>query len=117
MTLTVTPGEAYVVGSLNVINATVGRVTATKVNNATYTFTMPEGDVTVITAFNRAYKITIEPSEGGTVTASSQQAPGGPSVEQATVASPIYLRVTPEEGYELDTLTAYKDDGTEANIL
>ena len=52
ITVTVTPDEGYVLGSLTVTGPD-GRVDVTRVNATTYTFKMPEGDVTVDATFVR----------------------------------------------------------------
>ena len=63
-----------------------------------YTFTMPAENVVIKAVFEKipTYTITVEPSENGTVTASSVEAAAG-----ATVT----LTITPDETYALDELT------------
>ena len=63
-----------------------------------YTFTMPAENVVIKAAFEKipTYTITVEPSENGTVTASSVEAAAG-----ATVT----LTIMPDDTYALETLT------------
>lgn len=63
-----------------------------------YTFTMPAENVVIKAVFEKIpiYTIAVEPSENGTVTASSVEAAAG-----ATVT----LTITPDETYALDELT------------
>lgn len=63
-----------------------------------YTFTMPAENVVIKAVFEKipTYTITVEPSENGTVTASSVEAAAG-----ATVT----LTIMPDDTYALETLT------------
>ena len=63
-----------------------------------YTFTMPEGAVTVTAAFKQSvFPITVTQAQNGTVTADKQT---------AEIGDTVTLTVTPADGYTLDTLTA-----------
>lgn len=81
-------------GTLSINNGTVLYVTIP----GGYSFTMPAKDVVITAVFEKipTHTITVEPSENGTVTASSVEAAAG-----ATVT----LTITPDETYALDELT------------
>ncbi len=59
VTLTVTPDDGYVLDSLTVTDSTGKAVTVTDNGDGTYTFTMPQGGVTVEAAFK------LKPCDGG----------------------------------------------------
>lgn len=88
------PGYMLKDGSLSINNGSVPFVAIA----GGYTFTMPAKDVVITAVFEKipTYAITVEPSENGTVTASSVEAAAG-----ATVT----LTITPDETYALDELT------------
>ena len=88
------PGYMLKDGSLSINNGSVPFVAIA----GGYTFTMPAKDVEITAVFEKipTYTITVEPSENGTVTASSVEAAAG-----ATVT----LTITPDETYALDELT------------
>ena len=101
VTLTLSPKTAdYVLNKLEV-NSTKGEVGTTKVKDNTYTFTMPEAHVTVSVYFIKpqadTYTITVNnPQEGGSISADK---------DSATEGTPINLTVTPNEGFEIGSVT------------
>ncbi len=85
VTLTITPAEGYELDQLN--------VPLTEGN----TFNMLAGDVIISATFKMIdYTVTIQPTDGGTITADKATANMGETVT---------LTVTPNEGYEFDQLT------------
>ena len=99
ITLTVTPDAGYSVGQVTV--TTEGGESVTVADNA---FTMPAANVTVSATFvANDYTITVSEVEHGTV-----------EVDPTTahVGDLITLTVTPDEGYELATVTVTGEDGT-----
>ena len=97
VTLTVAPDEDYEVESLTVTGPD-GEITVTDGQ-----FTMPAGDVTVSAAFRRCiHTVVTAATEHGAVTANPASAEAGQT---------ITLTVTPDEGYEPDSLTVTGPDG------
>ncbi len=92
VTLTVDPDEGY---ELNEITG----VTATKVNDTTYTFTMPAEAVTINVSFKEIpvviekHNVSVGTVENGTVTLSATG-----EVDENTV---VTVTATPAEGYQL----------------
>ncbi|HIR51851.1 MAG TPA: hypothetical protein IAB39_00405 [Candidatus Onthovicinus excrementipullorum] len=102
VTLTVAPEAGYrlVDGSLKVND---GAVAVTDNGNGTYTFTMPNGDVTVTASFEKGdYAVTVGTAENGAVTA---------DVETAQVGDTVTLTVTPDAGYQLTADSLKVNDG------
>lgn len=100
VTLTVTPDSGYVLSSLAVYKtSSQDPVDYTKVNDTTYTFVMPDTNVTVTGIFVRAYTITLacSPSSAGTVTRS-------PSDELVTPGTNVSFTVTPNSGFIVSTM-------------
>ena len=102
VTLTLSPKTAdYVLKKLEV-NSTKGNVDTTKVNDKTYTFTMPASDVTVSATFekkedpNPDYSVIVNPVENGQVIANHSS---------AKKDTEIKLTVTPKEGFEIESVT------------
>ena len=95
ITLTVTPATAY--GLDELIVTCDGEEIDLAIEDDTYTFEMPEGNVEVYATFEQyAYIVIISDDiEGGTVTATPAFADAGTT---------ITLTVTPATGYELDEL-------------
>ncbi|MBQ3446521.1 MAG: hypothetical protein IJG37_02625, partial [Synergistaceae bacterium] len=96
VTLTATPIEGYALKFFEVRDASRNLITVT--NNS---FTMPSSNVTVWARFMPVrYSVTTESAGNGTVTANKAKAGYGETVT---------LTVTPDEHYELESLTV---DGT-----
>ena len=85
---------------LDQLTVTDGAGNPVAVDMATKTFTMPASNVTVRATFKETpptkYSISITPSENGAVSAVPNSAAEGETVN---------LTITPNEGYELDTLS------------
>lgn len=95
VTITVTP-DANFAAEPPVVTGPSGSVTVSKVNDTTYKFTMPAGDVSVSAVFTAAapstYTLTLpQASDKGSVTASSTEAGAGDTVT---------LTVTPSAGFK-----------------
>ncbi len=95
--LTVTPNEGFELESLTVTDKNGNAVTMTSAS----TFTMPPSDVTVTATFQQIgvtpkYSITVNGANNGSVKADADESIAGLTV---------VLTVTPNEGYELDSLT------------
>lgn len=103
--ITVTPGEGYRLEHLNILSGS-GTVNYTDNNDGTYTFEMPDSIVWIVPIFEQVqvYKITVNPSEHGSVTASPTEAAEGDT---------ITLTVKPNPGYELDEVTVTKEGGAD----
>lgn len=77
-------------------------VSTTKVNENTYTFKMPDGDVNVSVQFTTVeYSIvtTADPAEGGTITVTVN---GKSELKRAPKGAEMAVTVTPNSGYELE---------------
>ena len=77
-------------------------VSTTKVNENTYTFKMPDGDVNVSVQFTTVeYSIvtTADPAEGGTITVTVN---GKSELKRAPKDAEMAVTVTPNTGYELE---------------
>ena len=101
ITLTVTPDDGYELKSITIKDSKRADVTVTQdtSDNSKYTFTMPESNVDVSATFAEpaSYIITVADSiEHGSVSASPTAAVAGTS---------ITLTVTPDDGYELVTIS------------
>lgn len=86
------------------VTVTSGKVdvSTTKVNENTYTFTMPDGNVNVSVQFTTVeYSIvtTADPAEGGTITVTVN---GKSELKRAPKDAEMAVTVTPNTGYELE---------------
>ncbi len=94
VTVTVDPAEGYELDALTVND---GAVEVTKVDDTTYTFVMPDAEVTVSVTFKKVpHSITIAETENGTVTSDKQTATEGETVT---------LTVTLATGYKIGSVT------------
>lgn len=104
------------------VTVTSGKVdvSTTKVDENTYTFKMPDGDVNVSVQFTTVeYSIvtTADPAEGGTITVTVN---GKSELKRAPKGAEMAVTVTPNSGYELvqaihgmsDITDKVKDGGT-----
>ena len=111
VTLTVTPAMGYELEQLRVMD---GETPVTVWGEeGEYVFGMPANEVTVTATFKAIdYLVNIISSENGTVTADKQTAHYGETVT---------LTITPDEGYELESLRVIYDDAivpvTEGNTF
>lgn len=98
VTLTATPNSGYHFTGWTSSDG----VTFANASSESTTFTMPAGDVTVTAGFTRissdptTYAVTAPDAENGTVRVSPSRASRGTTVT---------ITVTPDEGYELESLT------------
>lgn len=78
-------------------------LTPVKDKEGVYTFTMPAADVTVTAKFEQIYNVTVtvKDNQGGTATAPNK----------AAADETVQLTVTPDPGYELDTIGVTYTDG------
>lgn len=105
VTLTLTPNQWCELESLTLKDAEGNDITVT--NN---TFTMPTSDVIINAKFkeiNKTHDIIINTTENGSVVTDV-------GLENINVETPVNITITPNDGYELDTLTV-KD--TEGNVI
>ncbi len=98
VTLTVTPASGYGLKSMTISNG--GEITAGA--NNTFTFVMPDDDVTVDAEFAQKYAVATVTDGNGTVTADNANAFEGDTVT---------LTVTPNTNYALDTLIVTDGNG------
>ena len=105
VTLTVTPAEDC---RLVEVIVNDGAVEVTKVNDTTYTFVMPNAEVSVNATFEKIpHNITVNTSENGTVESDK---------ETATKDETVTLTWTAAEGYELDKITVTYAEGNEVTV-
>ena len=105
VTLTVTPADDY---SLDAVTVNSGAVEVTKVNDTTYTFVMPDEEVTVNATFAKIpHSVNIQASENGTVSTDKPTAVAGDTVT---------LTWTAEDGYTLDKITVTNASGEEVTV-
>ena len=94
--LTLKPQDGYVFNRLEVKSANGTTVQTTRTDDTTYTFKMPESDVTVNAYFIEkkadTYNITVNPSSNGLVIAPAT----------ASAGQVVTLSATPAQGYKLD---------------
>ena len=105
VTLTVTPAE-----DCRLVEVTVndGAVELTKVDDTTYTFVMPNTEVSVNATFEKIpHNVTVNTSENGTVDSDK---------ETATKDETVTLTWTAAEGYELDKITVTYAEGNEVTV-
>lgn len=105
VTLTVTPAE-----DCRLVEVTVndGAVELTKVDDTTYTFVMPNTEVSVNATFEKIpHNVTVNTSENGTVDSDK---------ETATKGETVTLTWTAAEGYELDKITVADAEGNEVTV-
>ena len=102
VTLTAAPAAGYGMKSL-----TVPGVEITSVTDCTYTFVMPDGDVTVAAEFDLDYTVSVVSNVPGAVTVDKPNAFEGDTV---------MLTVDPGTNYALDTLTVTDADGEEIEV-
>lgn len=107
VTLTVTPDTGYALSSIAIYKtASQDAIPYTKVNDTTYTFVMPDADVTVTGVFARVYAISIatSPTSGGAVS-------GLPST--ALPNTTVTFRVLVNENF---TLASYEFTGADVTF-
>lgn len=101
--LAVTPADGYVLDQLTVTNTATGE----PVNvHEDYSFTMPEGDVTVTATFKKVYTIIATPWGAGTVDVPASAAAG----------DTVTVTFTPDENYVLVDQYAYDPDNTDVDV-
>ena len=105
VTLTVTPADDY---RLSAVTVNDGAVEVTKVNDTTYTFVMPDEEVTVNATFEKIpHNVTVNTSENGTVDSDKETAVAGETVTLTWDAA---------EGYTLDKITVTNASGEEVTV-
>ena len=105
VTLTVTPAE-----DCRLVEVTVndGAVELTKVDDTTYTFVMPNTEVSVNATFEKIpHNVTVNTSENGTVDSDK---------ETATKGETVTLTWTAAEGYKLGKITVADAEGNEVTV-
>ena len=117
VTLTVTPDEGYRLEHLNILKngSAYADIDNDNLEDGKYTFEMPASVVIITAIFEQVYKITVNPSDNGSVTA-SVTASGPASVTEAAKDDHITLTVTPYSGYKLDSLTVTKTGGGDVTV-
>jgi len=106
VTLTAAPAAGYGLKALTVTSGEDG-VGLTAGTDGTFTFTMPDGDVTVTAEFDRNYTVAVATDGHGTVTVDKPLAFEGDTVT---------LTVAPNTNYVLDAMTVTDGDGEEIDI-
>ena len=102
--INITPSEGYELDTVTVVSDGGTNITVT--GNK---FTMPYDNVTVSATFKKIiYDVKISPSiTNGVVTTSKDKANG---------LDEIQINITPNKGYELDTITVVSDGGKEITV-
>lgn len=100
VTLTLNPNNGYVLKTLEV-NSTAGAVATKKVNDTTYTFTMPASNVGI----NVSYEKPQASSHNIKVDENIQNGAISTSVNTATSGTEVTLTVTPNDGFEIESVT------------
>ncbi|MDU4278308.1 MAG: SpaA isopeptide-forming pilin-related protein [Finegoldia magna] len=100
VTLTLNPNDGCVFKKLEV-NSTAGPVATKKVNDTTYTFTMPASNVGINVSYEKpqasSYNISVDKNlQNGAIS---------PSVNTATAGTEVTLTVTPNDGFEVASVT------------
>ena len=106
ITLTVTPNEGYnYIDKSLTVKAGEETITVTPAGNGTYTFIMPDANVTVSATFaEKLYTVTIEDCVGGTATID------GESSKQFAAKATVALSIKADEGYKFSHIV-YTYDG------
>lgn len=106
VTLTVTPDTGYILSGSPVVykTASMDGVVVTKVSDTTYTFVMPNTDVTVTGIFARAYSVSIacSPSTAASITRT-------PSSELIQPGITVSFTVTPGSDWQISTMDFSQD--------
>ena len=112
--LTVSPKEGYALDTLTVKDADGNEIATTKNADGEYTFTMPAKAVNISATFrakavvDKEYEIILSvPDKNGIITVTRTDSKEG--TKQT-------ITVTPNEGYELDTLTVKDADGKDIAV-
>lgn len=109
VTFSVVPDTGYALSSISVYKtASQSSVDYTKVNDTTYTFVMPDTDVTVTGIFVRAFSVSVacSPSSAGIVTRT-------PSTELVRPGLTVRVTVTPNTGWQVSTMDFSQDAAIE----
>jgi hypothetical protein len=108
-TLTITPDEGYELGNISAHKTGDGGTYVNlDGNGSTRTFTMPAYDVTVEATFTAIdYTVTIGDFTGGKVEAGAASYNFG---------NEVTLTIEPEEGYELNEISAYNTDNDQITV-
>ncbi|MBR6247889.1 MAG: chitobiase/beta-hexosaminidase C-terminal domain-containing protein, partial [Muribaculaceae bacterium] len=107
ITVTVTAESGYACTGISVTGVAASDITDN--NDGTYTFTMPASNVTVTPTFASAYAITYvaNPTAGGTVA----------GVASAVEDARVYVTVTPNADYQLESLVYSWNDGASSQSV
>lgn len=100
VTLTLNPNNGYVLKTLEV-NSTAGAVATKKVNDTTYTFTMPASNVGINVSYEKPQAL----SHNIKVDENIKNGAISPSVNTATSGTEVTLTVTPNDGFEIASVT------------
>ena len=102
ITLTVTQNEGYnYIDESLTVKAGEKTIPVTPGENGTYTFIMPDADVTVSATFAKVkYTVTIGELTNGSITIGEE----GKTEAVFVPGDPVSLNITPDEGYDIDQL-------------
>ncbi|WP_026528314.1 InlB B-repeat-containing protein [Butyrivibrio sp. VCD2006] len=107
VSITTTPTSGYETDKVTVKDAD-GNAVAVSGSEDSYSFTMPASNVTVSAAFKkRSYSITISSADGGSASASA---------DDATKGETVTITTTPDSGYETDKVTVKDADGGTVSV-
>lgn len=108
ITITPKPNEGYEVDTVTVKDNNQKTVKVTANDNGTYSFVMPEGDVSVEVKFKAANQgISIQEPKHGKVTVDPKE---------TTVGESVNIKATPDDGYEVDTVTVLDGNGKTVKV-
>lgn len=115
ITLTPEPNEGYkyVVNTIKVTNDTNDEeIEVTANEDGTFTFNMPDSNVTVTATFTAInYTVQVGSMDRGSVTIKTDSGDVN-KIEDANVGEKIVLNVTANNGYEIESVTFAKDSET-----
>lgn len=100
VTITATPDDGYIVGSVTIAKASTGEIIGSSQSGNDYTFTMPADAVTVVVSFTEVAKPTYTITPGAISNGAISITP-----RSAKEGAVIYVNTTPNNGYTLDKLT------------
>lgn len=109
VTVTVVPEDGYELNTITAVTEDETEVALTSTDSTTYTFVQPASDVAVTAVFAEIKKYT-------NVAADAENGAIQFTPESATKGTTVFVAVDPEDGYELDTIAAVAEDGTEVEL-
>lgn len=111
--ITATPDDGFSVGSVSVVTAGGQSVDVKANEDGTFSFVMPGEDVTVSVSFEENAPVIIE---HGIAVAPVEHGTTSVDVTRAEAGDVVTVTTSPDEGYELGTITVLAADGTSVAV-